>query len=98
MQLSWNFSRHCSASQRALRIGSAGRGLRATNHSGTWQGDKQRVVPFGAPAQACLDGWLTHGRPILATTESNDALFLEPGVGDLISVLHAGRYPLRHRD
>lgn len=40
------------------------------------KGDKQRVVPFGAPAQACLDGWLTHGRPILATTESNDALFL----------------------
>ncbi|MGA9147541.1 MAG: tyrosine recombinase XerC [Candidatus Nanopelagicales bacterium] len=40
------------------------------------KGDKQRVVPFGAPAEAALELWLTHGRPILATTESNDALLL----------------------
>ena len=88
MQLSWNFSTPLQCESASFAIGSAGRGLRATNHSGTWQGDKRRVVPFGAPAQACLDGWLTHGRPILATTEKvTTPCFLEPGVGDLISVL-----------
>lgn len=40
------------------------------------KGDKQRVVPFGAPAQEWLDAWLTDGRPVLVTAESNDALFL----------------------
>lgn len=40
------------------------------------KGNKERVVPFGGPAQTSLELWLRFGYPILATTESNDALFL----------------------
>jgi integrase/recombinase XerC len=30
------------------------------------KGNKERTVPFGLPAEAALDAWLRHGRPILA--------------------------------
>ncbi len=40
------------------------------------KGDRERTVPFGAPAQKHLETWLTFGYPHFATTESNDALFL----------------------
>lgn len=40
------------------------------------KGNKQRVVPFGGPAQEHLQAWLTYGYPHLVTAESNDALFL----------------------
>ena len=40
------------------------------------KGNKQRTVPFGAPAAAALTAWLTDGRPALATSESGPALLL----------------------
>lgn len=42
----------------------------------TGKGDKQRVVPFGAPAARALDQWLQAGRPALACDLSGEALFL----------------------
>jgi integrase/recombinase XerC len=40
------------------------------------KGRKERSVPYGVPAEAALDGWLTRGRPALATAESGPALLL----------------------
>jgi integrase/recombinase XerC len=40
------------------------------------KGNKQRTVPFGAPAMAALDAWLSDGRPALATAASGPALLL----------------------
>lgn len=40
------------------------------------KGNKQRTVPVGAPAMGSINEWLTHGRPKLATAESDGALFL----------------------
>ena len=40
------------------------------------KGNKQRTVPFGAPAQAALAAWLADGRPALATADSGPALLL----------------------
>ncbi len=40
------------------------------------KGRKQRSVPYGRPAQAALDAWLTRGRPRLATSTSGPALLL----------------------
>ncbi|MCK0440349.1 tyrosine recombinase XerC [Gordonia alkaliphila] len=40
------------------------------------KGDKQRAVPFGAPAAAAIDDWLQTGRPRLATATSGEALLL----------------------
>ncbi|MDT5008761.1 MAG: integrase/recombinase XerC [Mycobacterium sp.] len=40
------------------------------------KGNKQRTVPFGAPAQVALTRWLTDGRPALATSASGAALLL----------------------
>lgn len=40
------------------------------------KGDKQRTVPFGLPADRALDQWLGTGRPVLASRESGDAVFL----------------------
>ena len=40
------------------------------------KGNKQRTVPFGVPAQAALDAWLSDGRPALATAGSGPALLL----------------------
>lgn len=40
------------------------------------KGGKERTVPFGAPAAAAIDAWLTGGRPALATEHSGAALLL----------------------
>ena len=40
------------------------------------KGSKERVVPYGPPAQRALDTWLAHGRPALRTAESGSALLL----------------------
>jgi integrase/recombinase XerC len=40
------------------------------------KGNKQRTVPFGAPAQAALGAWLSDGRPALANAGSGPALLL----------------------
>jgi integrase/recombinase XerC len=40
------------------------------------KGRKERSVPYGAPAAAALDAWLTRGRPALATPTSGPALLL----------------------
>ena len=40
------------------------------------KGNKQRTVPFGAPAHAALTQWLSEGRPALATPASGAALLL----------------------
>ena len=40
------------------------------------KGGKERVVPYGAPAAAAIDAWLTGGRPALRGAESGAALFL----------------------
>lgn len=49
----------------------------------TGKGNKQRVVPFGLPAQRALETWLEQGRPVLARTAADavksraaNALFL----------------------
>lgn len=42
------------------------------------KGNKQRTVPFGAPALGALTAWLAHGRPALATADSGAALLLGP--------------------
>ncbi|NTY60902.1 tyrosine recombinase XerC [Mycolicibacterium sphagni] len=42
------------------------------------KGNKQRTVPFGAPALAALTSWLTDGRPELAKPDSGPALLLGP--------------------
>ena len=40
------------------------------------KGDKQRTVPYGIPADAALQRWLDHGRPLWATAASGQALLL----------------------
>jgi integrase/recombinase XerC len=40
------------------------------------KGRKERSVPYGAPAAAALDRWLTSGRPALSRAGSGPALFL----------------------
>ncbi|GAA4389636.1 tyrosine recombinase XerC [Tsukamurella soli] len=40
------------------------------------KGDKERVVPFGGPADAALQRWLAVGRPELVNEKSGAALFL----------------------
>ena len=40
------------------------------------KGNKERVVPYGPPAQEALDHWLVRGRPQLAGDASGSALFL----------------------
>jgi integrase/recombinase XerC len=40
------------------------------------KGDKERSVPFGAPAERALDAWLRQGRPALAGAGSGPALVL----------------------
>jgi integrase/recombinase XerC len=40
------------------------------------KGAKERVIPYGAPAQAALDRWLAWGRPPLVTAASGPALLL----------------------
>lgn len=40
------------------------------------KGGRERTVPFGRPADAALDAWLTHGRSTLCREHSAAALFL----------------------
>lgn len=40
------------------------------------KGSKERTVPFGGPAREALEGWLTRGRPRVATPASGPAVFL----------------------
>ena len=40
------------------------------------KGSKERMVPYGVPAQRALDRWLAEGRPVLAGPDSGDAVFL----------------------
>jgi integrase/recombinase XerC len=40
------------------------------------KGDKERTVPYGAPAERALDDWLRGGRPQLTTAGSGPALVL----------------------
>jgi integrase/recombinase XerC len=40
------------------------------------KGGKERTVPYGVPAEAALERWLTAGRPRLLTAESGSAVFL----------------------
>ncbi|KRE32208.1 tyrosine recombinase XerC [Mycolicibacterium psychrotolerans] len=40
------------------------------------KGNRQRTVPYGAPAHGALTSWLTEGRPALATAASGAALLL----------------------
>ena len=42
----------------------------------TGKGNKQRVMPFGAPAQKAICRWLDDGRPLLVGEQSAAALFL----------------------
>jgi len=42
------------------------------------KGNKQRTVPFGRPALAALNAWLSEGRPALVNANSGPALFLGP--------------------
>lgn len=40
------------------------------------KGGKERMIPFGAPAEQAVQQWLEAGRPALAGAESGEALFL----------------------
>lgn len=40
------------------------------------KGDKERVVPYGLPAERAVQAWLSAGRPVLAGPDSGPALFL----------------------
>ena len=40
------------------------------------KGSKERMVPFGQPARDALDGWLRHGRNLLAQEKTDAAMFL----------------------
>lgn len=40
------------------------------------KGRKERAVPYGLPAEAAIDAWLTRGRPALAVDGSGPALLL----------------------
>ncbi len=42
------------------------------------KGNKQRTVPFGAPALGALEAWLGDGRPELVNADSGPALLLGP--------------------
>ena len=75
------------------------------------KGSKQRMVPFGQPANDALEQWLSVGRPQLTGAESGDALFLNAkgarvGVRQIYTVVAtllgatptgaAGPHSLRH--
>lgn len=40
------------------------------------KGDKERMVPFGQPADRAIGHWLERGRPVIGRPESGHALFL----------------------
>lgn len=57
-----------------LNIGSIDHGQRTMRVLG--KGNKERVVPYGLPAERALVSWLEQGRPTFANGESGQALFL----------------------
>jgi integrase/recombinase XerC len=57
-----------------LDVDDVDRGRRVARVVG--KGDKERSVPYGAPADRALDAWLRHGRPALARPGSGPALVL----------------------
>lgn len=57
-----------------LDLGSVDHGRRVLSVIG--KGDKERIVPFGAPAGDALRRWLDEARPALVTDRSGEALFL----------------------
>jgi integrase/recombinase XerC len=48
--------------------------LRSNTLSVWGKGSKQRRVPLGEPAAAAVQGWLSHGRHVLAPTEGPDVV------------------------
>ncbi|GAA1813067.1 tyrosine recombinase XerC [Nesterenkonia flava] len=40
------------------------------------KGSKERIIPFGKPAQEALQRWLAEGRPVLAGSSAGKAMFL----------------------
>ncbi len=57
-----------------LELGDLDRGRRVIRVLG--KGDKQRTVPYGAPADTALQRWLDTGRPAWASAASGSALLL----------------------
>jgi integrase/recombinase XerC len=57
-----------------LDLGDLDRGRRVLRVLG--KGNKQRTVPYGAPADQAIDAWLTAGRPVWQTSASGHALLL----------------------
>lgn len=57
-----------------LDVDDVDRGRRVVRVLG--KGSKERAVPYGVPAAAALDLWLTRARPALAVAGSGSALFL----------------------
>jgi integrase/recombinase XerC len=57
-----------------LDVSDVDRGRRVVRVLG--KGAKERVVPYGGPAEHALTAWLRHGRPALAGPRSGDALLL----------------------
>jgi integrase/recombinase XerC len=57
-----------------LDLGDLDRGRRVLRVLG--KGNKQRTVPYGAPADQAIDAWLTAGRPVWQTSASGQALLL----------------------
>lgn len=57
-----------------LDLGSVDHGRRVLSVIG--KGDKERTVPFGAPAAAALRRWLDEARPALVGERSGSSLFL----------------------
>jgi integrase/recombinase XerC len=58
----------------SLDLGDLDRSRRVVRVLG--KGDKQRTVPYGAPADTALQRWLTSGRPTWVTAASGQALLL----------------------
>lgn len=68
----------------AARLGDLDRDRRTARVVG--KGDKERVVPFGLPAQRAIEAYLVRGRPALAARREgapSDRLFLGARGGDL---------------
>ncbi|MBE1464742.1 tyrosine recombinase XerC [Kibdelosporangium phytohabitans] len=57
-----------------LDVGDVDMDLRVVRVIG--KGDKERTVPFGAPAQRAVQDWLAEGRPELASAHSPPALLI----------------------
>jgi integrase/recombinase XerC len=57
-----------------LDVDDVDRGRRTVRVMG--KGAKERVVPFGVPADRALDAWVAQARPVLAVERSGPALFL----------------------